>query len=292
MSQKYQAYWQQQTITNHQSDEFFLPLSHYGVIAVNGADAKTYLQGQLSCDVEQADHQSLLGCCCNVQGRVQAIFRLFRHHDSYYLRLNKTIVDLAMNRLKKYAIFSKVEINDVSDQWYAIGIASSRLNPQAWQLPYSTIADNCYELYVTREKLDTICKDSGLTVASINSWKHKEFQKKLSNIYQDTYEKFLPHDLNLDKLQGIDFNKGCYTGQEIIARMHYRGKLKRQLYLLNYKANQPVQRNDAIISIESERAIGHIVDYCDQQLLAVIDKQFIGDKLKTQTGNIDVNIES
>lgn len=290
MNHDYQSYWQQQTVNDHYDHNFFTPLKHYGIIAIEGPDAENYLQGQLSCDVTKISNGSLLGCCCNVQGRVQAIFRLFKHENRYCMRLNRDIIDNTISRLKQYAIFSKLQIDDISDELYCIGIDTAALTEEQQALSHSIIADHTYELYVPAAQLNAICERMALPIASQNSWKKKEFSLKLANIYQDTYEKFLPHDLNLDQLGALDFNKGCYTGQEIVARMHYLGKRKRQLYRLNSESTQALSRNETIIAEQADRVAGHIVDNCEQQILAVLDKNYINQKFTIESSKIYVNI--
>ncbi len=167
--------------------------SFLGLLCVSGTDAKKLLQGQLTCDVNEiTETHSSLAALCNPQGRVISLFQLFLFQENYYLQMPREMVAITSNILKKYAVFYKVKLHDASDE--AIP-------------PFNT------------EK-------------NLSEWKRKNIEAGIPAIYPDTSEKFLPHEINLHLLNAISFNKGCYTGQEIIARMQHRGRLKKEMKLM------------------------------------------------------------
>jgi len=96
---------------------------------------------------------------------------------------------------------------------------------------------------------------------NINTWHLQNINENIPEIYPETFEKFTPHDLNLQLIDAIDFEKGCYQGQEIIARMHYRGKLKQHLYRAVIETTQPITPCTKIINQEN-KTVGYIVDCC------------------------------
>lgn len=156
-------------------------LHQESLIKISGIEAKVFLQGQLTCDMESLSFaNSRLAAHCNPQGRVISLFTLFLQQQDYYLLMPATMIPIAMSALKKYAIFYKVTMESIS-------------------IESSPLASNMLTAYKP-------------------------------TIYPDTSGKFLPHELNLHLLDAISFDKGCYTGQEIIARMQYRGKLKKHTY--------------------------------------------------------------
>ncbi|TAK77501.1 MAG: folate-binding protein [Gammaproteobacteria bacterium] len=195
----------------------FFDLSEEGLLKVSGTDAKKLLQGQLTCDVEKASStECLMGAHCNPQGRVIFLFYLFLLQDAYYLAMPHQMVAIALAALKKYAIFYKVALSDASDQLRVIGCIND----------------------TSRSRMLSETPPSP-SLASFEEWKQLQINNKTPAIYPETSGKFLPHELNLHQLNAIDFEKGCYTGQEIIARMHYRGKLKNHLYLANITSPSP-----------------------------------------------------
>lgn len=165
-----------------------------GILKISGPQAADFLQGQLTCDIKHASINPMLAAHCNREGRVISLFYLYLIDEIYYLVMDADMVSITQAALKKYAVFFKVILEDVTTS-----------NPANIHLH----------------------EDSEL------------IQKNIPIIYPETSGKFLPHDLNLQLLNAIDFNKGCYTGQEIIARMHYRGKLKNYLYPVRFKTNAP-----------------------------------------------------
>jgi folate-binding protein YgfZ len=201
------------------------PTAHDGLLKVSGIDAKKFLQGQLSCDVEAiTSTQTSLGAHCNPQGRVISLFRLFLYQDAYYLLMPASMINIAMQALKKYAVFFKVEMND----------ASAALSDIAEQVSLENYTD---------------------------------ILKGIPAIYPETSGKFLPHDLNLPNLNAVNFHKGCYTGQEIIARMHYKATLKNRLYHATINSPITIQPGMEVYcnANQTKQVVGTVVDVSKEE---------------------------
>lgn len=195
-----------------------IDLSYLGLLNITGPDAKRFLQGQLTCHLEEISlAHSQLGAHCNPAGRVISLFRLFLYQNSYYLQMPIPTVPLALAALQKYAIFFKVHLADASHYLKEI---ACHLRPDPPE-----------------------------------QWHYLDLMANIPAIYPETSEKFLPHDINLPLLNAVSFNKGCFTGQEIIARMHYRGKLKKHLERQTIMTDQALQRGQLLEQ-------GTLVDYC------------------------------
>lgn len=224
-------------------------LSYYGFIQISGPEAGKFLQGQLTCEVlALKSGDSTLGACCNPQGRVVSVFRLFQKEDAYFLRLPQSILAETLAHLKKYAIFSKVQIVDVSDQWVAWGANQALLDFAAYAVPGLR-----FEYYLPAAQ-----KLPGEEVLAENLWQLEDLKAGLAQLSPETSEQFTPHDLNLPALGAVSFSKGCYTGQEIVARMEYRGKLKQHLYLRSLPANALVKLGVELVSAAGP--CGQVVD--------------------------------
>ena len=214
-------------------------LSQLGLLAVTGQDAKQFLQGQLTCDIEDiSSTQSRLGAHCNPQGRIISLFRLFFYSSNYYLQMPREMVPTALNALKKYAVFFKVTLNDASDSLICIGYAGDQLKNVVETLPENIndaittndlliikTADSPaprYEIFGAFLAISTLWEKLAkqTTFVSAEAWKYSDIQAGIPAVYPETSGKLLPHDINLHNLNAISFKKGCYTGQEIIARMH------------------------------------------------------------------------
>lgn len=228
-------------------------LKEFGILRVSGDGAKKLLQGQLTCNVDEITPQhASLAAHCNPQGRIISLFYLFLYQDQYHMHMPRELIPIAQTALKKYAVFFKVELTDVSDELSQIGFCGNLdENPTCIKLP-----DNNPRYILINNTLAN--KDA--KEISFEQWKALDIAAGIPAIYPETSEKFLPHEINLQNLNAISFNKGCYTGQEIIARMHYRGKLKTHMYRAKIHSNHPPTRGSALFDALGKE-YGTIVDF-------------------------------
>lgn len=209
-------------------------LGSYTYIDVLGADSEKLLQGQISIDVSKIlSGTAKLAVLCNPKGRIVALFHIHRVTGGFRLILPREISEQTISHIKKYAVFYKVNISsaDDSSHLFAISsIATENIEPQAIVLPSIDLSiifeENDVSLASYAESTDS------KILHSDEYWYWQLAANHIAWLTTDTYEHFLPHNLDLPKLSAIDFNKGCFTGQEVIARMQYKGKLKQHLQLL------------------------------------------------------------
>ncbi len=155
-------------------------------LLVSGSDTRTFLQGQLTCDMDALKREhAQLACINSPQGRVQAVVTVIEHDPDIVLQVIATMAERTAERLQKYVLRSKVKIEVSSDT--------------------------------------ALLSDSSASLLS-------QLRAGIPHIFPETHETFVAQMLNLDALGAISFNKGCYTGQEIIARTHYRGAVKRRMF--------------------------------------------------------------
>ena len=194
-------------------------LPHRTWLAISGPDAERFLQGQLTCDMREVNAGlSPLAAHCSPQGRVISLFRLIKHGNTYYLNLPLDMKEIAEKNFRKYIPFFKASLNDVSDTLQAVGVDAAEYATLDTQgLTIAKVDDTRY--IIIGDALSDVTHNE-------TAWHAQDIQAGLPMVYAATSEKFLPHYLNLPVLGGVSFQKGCYTGQEIIARMQYQGKLK------------------------------------------------------------------
>ncbi len=196
----------------------------YGVIKCSGPDAKTFLQGQFSCDMEKiSPEHGGMGAYCNLKGRVIALFNIMQVDHDYYLIMPKDIIPTLLEKLQKFAAFSKAELVDVSDEWFVYCYIDSP--PVVGVALHATRMPIGHGLIV----ISTDQSQEFQNEATLLDWQKYLIANKIPTIALEQSEKFLPHYINLIDLKAVSFDKGCFVGQEVIARMHYRGKLKKQL---------------------------------------------------------------
>ena len=231
-------------------------LSYLGLIKITGDDAETFLQGQFTNDVRQVtDKNSQLSAMCSPKGRVIVNFRLFKRDNAYYLLLPKDSLAATLKRLQMYVLRSKVKLEDASDNLYPIGISGSTQILTAENLTILKVADNQH--IVITDKPEQFSDEK---MANESEWQRLNILAGLPQIVPATNEAFVPQMLNYDILGGISFKKGCYTGQEIVARMQYLGTLKRRMYLAKIETAQLPQPSDALYISSDEQSVGKIVN--------------------------------
>lgn len=222
----------------------------YGFVRISGQDRQTFLQGQLTCDMRQINTQTAtIAACCEANGRAVASMLLFEYQDHYLALLPKGCDQLLIDHLQKYAIFSKVTLESVD---ITIAINDSETvdsialpgNIPAW------LTINANQGNINYQQLHTLMIDHGVAL-----------------IPAELSSKLIPLMLNYDQLGGISFNKGCYVGQEIIARMHYKGQLKRHLQCITSATELPI---GADIVNDAKQTLGVVVLAQGNNALAVI----------------------
>jgi len=214
-----------------------------GCLKISGQDSIKFLQGQTSCDFSQlTPEKGLQGAICNIKGRVIANFYALQQADDILLILASDLLEEILVHLKKFAVFFKAQLVNAEDEFQIEYLFNQESLPPEQGTPYycqqkeqqhsliliSQGEINQY-LYL-RPKTDT---RSAHLPAINDQLKGLSFISGHAIIRKATSEKFIPQMLNMQLTQGISFKKGCYTGQEIVARMQYRGNLKKHLYLLS-----------------------------------------------------------
>lgn len=255
----------------------------YQLIEIGGSDAEEFLQGQLTQDVMKLEASiSLLAAWCNAKGRVVTIIRLLALDNSIGLVVPSSLADQIVQRLTMYRLRSDVSIEKTNDDWQCVAVGGENemalldragLRPQAnaacssdglIAVDYS-IADHFIEVYGNREAF----ANAGLAFERVLSEEEHlagKMRAGLAEITTENTEKYTPHMLNLDRLGAISFDKGCYTGQEVVARTENLGESKRRLRRYRCDATD-VAIGDKLS--DGERDLGTVVNVLGNELLAV-----------------------
>ncbi|HEY1314060.1 MAG TPA: hypothetical protein VGE92_09285 [Steroidobacteraceae bacterium] len=225
-------------------------LAYLGILRFVGPDSLSFLQGQVSNDTRLlAQGRSLLAAHSSPQGRVLALLRILPHSNGVSAILPRELVVPTLEALRKFVLRAKVKIEDASDALRVVGVhGAHRLESAGLAAPPSSTASEAHGLGVAAVNGDSgrywvigpeetlSQRGLGPGVASAEQierdWRLADIRAGLPQIYLTTREAFVAQMLNLDLLDGISFTKGCYTGQEIIARTQHRGRIKRRLYRL------------------------------------------------------------
>ncbi|RMN74005.1 Glycine cleavage T-protein [Pseudomonas savastanoi pv. savastanoi] len=254
---------------------FFCTLSHEGVLAVRGVDASKFLQGQLTCNLNYLNEdKSSLGARCTQKGRMQSSFRIVFEGDGCLLAMASELIEPQLLDLRKYAVFSKSKLTDESAEWVRFGLQDGDSALVGLGLAQETDAvvraneliairasPGRAELWVRAGQADSVKSQlaSQLSEGPLNDWLLGQIRAGIGQVFGSTREEFIPQMINLQAVGGVSFKKGCYTGQEIVARMQYLGKLKRRLYRLTLSSEEIPEPGTALFSPVHASAVGNVV---------------------------------
>jgi hypothetical protein len=239
-------------------------LDQSGLIAFAGEDAQSFLQGQVSCDVGAPDN-STYGSYCTPKGRILATFLLWRAGQIFFMQLPASLREPIQKRISMFILRAKVKPTDASDAFARLGLAGHEAAeaiknvfgdvPAAphdvTHLQEATLirlsADR-FEIVVPAEKAPPIrdALKQRAEEAEPGSWEWLDIRAGIPWITPATQEAFVPQMVNLDLIGGVSFAKGCYPGQEIVARMHYRGQVKQRTHLVHIATRTAPEAGDKL----------------------------------------------
>lgn len=284
---------------------FWSDLSHLGIIEVSGEDAQTFLQGQFTNDVKQVSlEKSQFSAWCNAKGRVLATFYLYKRENAFYLILPQDNIAAVLRRLAMYVLRSKVKLREITDETQIIGLSGDFGKKLGFpELKNSVIYQDditvlCLSgntpkwiLISSTEKLQSFTQtlDKSVIPAGKSAWELLEILDGIPQITLSTADAFTPHMLNLQLIEGVSFKKGCYSGQEIVSRTQYLGKVKRRIYLA--KVAETCPKIGETLVIEGEENTAQIVNVAPHPdgfcyMLAVISNAAVEtNNVKSLNGN-------
>lgn len=237
-------------------------LTRYGLLSVTGEDAREFLHAQLTNDVRGLmAGRAVLAGWCSAKGRLLATFLVIPAPQGFLLQLARDLAPSVAKRMSMFILRSKVKIEDQSDAWTQDGIWGANWNKTgvSWENGKVTVEvekGRYLELSPSSEKTNE-------PTAPESAWTLQEIRAGRPFITGATQDQFVPQMVNLEKLGGIDFQKGCYPGQEIVARAQYRGQVKRRMVRLPAPAGVEFRPGQEFNG-------GTVVDSAGGELLAVM----------------------
>ncbi len=265
--------------TAHEGD-ILADLSYLSVIKISGNDAEQFLQGQFTNDVTQVNaNQSQLSAWCSPKGRILVTFLLLKRDNAYYLVLPQDSVATTLKRLQLYVLRANVQLEVANQQLVRLGIAGNK-STQLLNDYYNGELPSSINTSLTIEQT-TIIRIPGtqpryflltatpqpiwhslaqqIRPVGAAIWQWLDIQAGLPQIGAATSDEFVPQMVNYPVIGGVSFKKGCYTGQEVVARMQYLGSLKRRMYLAKITTTTLPQPGDTLY-LANEQNVGKIVN--------------------------------
>lgn len=281
------------------------PLSGFALLAVSGEDRHAFLHGQFINDLNLIENPAAqLSAWCNAKGQVITNFIIINTGISYLLLFKQELKEFVLKRLTMFVMRSDVTIEDITDSSPLVGLA----NIDDLSVLGSDIPDNAGEVhavdglviichpdnsgrYLITGSIEALTKklpELNKTLASSSIWNLLDILAGLPWITSKTQEQLLPQMLNLDALKGLSYQKGCYPGQEVIARLHYRGEVKKRLQLIT--SGHELTVGGDIYLEQSEDKAGSIINSGhhpdgDYYGLAVIELDKLNEKLYSDSNS-------
>ena len=248
-----------------------LELQHMGVIRVAGADASFFLQGQLTQDVAQmGQSEARLAAFCNAKGRMQASFIVFkRSPDELLLVCSRDILAATLKRLSMFVMRAKAQLSDASDEFMLYGLMGQAVAAHGAQgdKTWSRTDSGAAAVVVLPAGAGVVrafwCAPAGTPAPAgaplaAGAWAWVSVRSGVAMITQPVFEAFVPQMLNYESIGGVSFKKGCYPGQEVVARSQFRGTLKRRAYLVH--GTEPLTAGQEVFhSSDVEQPCGTVV---------------------------------
>ncbi len=267
------------------SGDVICDLSHQGLLAAHGEDAREFLQAQLTNDVRRVDERrSQLSAYCTPKGRMLAVFRLFLRESHFYMEMPRMLVEPTLARLRKYVLRSRVALEDASDGLVRMGLsgpkAERELAEAAGAAPPAEVdgvahADGLtiiripgphprFEIHGELEPVRRLWTRLDVRAApvGVEPWTLLDILAGIPTVLPPTVEAFVPQMANLHAVGGLSFEKGCYPGQEVVARMQYLGKLKRRMYRFHVDGERAPGPGDDLYAPAGEvpeQSVGKVV---------------------------------
>lgn len=251
------------TLTDPTTIDGAAPLAHWGLLRADGAEAARFLHGQLTQDIEHLDAGSArLAGYCSAKGRLLASFVVWRPHpETVFLACSADVLPAALKRLSMFLLRAKCKLTDASGDWRLLGVAGrtaaaalgDALPRAPWQrtalgedsvirLPDAAGVPRALWVQAAAQPVPA------LPALPLAQWQWLEVASGVVQIVGATVEQFVPQMVNLELVGGVNFQKGCYPGQEVVARSQYRGTLKRRAFL--YRSDRPAQAGQEVYAAD------------------------------------------
>lgn len=255
-------------------------LSHYALVQASGKDASQFLQGQFTNDMREVnDTRSQVSSWCSPKGRILVNFRLFKRNDAYYLLLPIDCLAATLKRLQMYVLRSDVKLVDVSDSLVRLGVSgdqSAQLLQMGLGIELPNEDNGCvtvgdvtvlkiagimprYLVIGEPDVLQTFCQQQSMPFVGVKAWGLLDILTGYPQITAATADMFVPQMVNFELIGGVNFKKGCYAGQEIVARLQYLGNLKQRMYLGRIQTDSAPAAGAFLYVAGQEQSIGQLV---------------------------------
>ena len=246
-------------------------LEHLGIVEIKGGDSAEFLQGQMTQDIYSIkDSEATLTSVLNPQGRIISTAFVFKWGESFILMVSNEVLDKLIAWLSRFILRSEVEITKSEDSVFGLNQENAKklcniLNVETKDIGFES-DESCLKTIEADDeraflisKSENLLDDLSISTLTTKDWKMSDINAGIPIIYGENIEKFIPQMVNLDLINGISFSKGCYTGQEIVARVQHKGKVKQRMFRITGKAsNKKIDSGSAIFFADTK--VGTVIE--------------------------------
>ena len=246
-------------------------LEHLGIVEIKGGDSAEFLQGQMTQDIYSIkDSEATLTSVLNPQGRIISTAFVFKWGESFILMVSNEVLDKLISWLSRFILRSEVEITKLEDSIFGLNQENAKklcniLNVETNDISFES-DESCLKTIEADDerafligKSENLLDDLSISTLTTKDWKMSDINAGIPIIYGENIEKFIPQMVNLDLINGISFSKGCYTGQEIVARVQHKGKVKQRMFRITGKAsNKKINSGSAIFFADTK--VGTVIE--------------------------------
>ena len=246
-------------------------LEHLGIVEIKGGDSAEFLQGQMTQDIYSIkDSVATLTSVLNPQGRIISTAFVFKWGESFILMVSNEVLDKLIAWLSRFILRSEVEITKSEDSVFGLNQENAKklcniLNVETNDISFES-DESCLKTIEADDerafligKSENLLDDLSISTLTTKDWKMSDINAGIPIIYGENIEKFIPQMVNLDLINGISFSKGCYTGQEIVARVQHKGKVKQRMFRITGKAsNKKIDSGSAIFFADTK--VGTVIE--------------------------------
>jgi folate-binding protein YgfZ len=266
-------------LSNQVQGAFIAPLPAFDIIKISGADNGKYIQSQATCDIDQLNSENFLrGAQCDAKGKTLSVFHLLQQADDLLVVAFRDELAATVAQWRKFGVFSKVSFESCQDSMATLGIGGDDAAQLVCQLGFTLpagnggvsrhnngvvlqLAEQHFMLLLPKEDAIALL-NSSLPLAAPTLWLKQHILQGFCYLEQPLIGEFVPQMLNLQAVDAISFSKGCYLGQETVARMKYLGRNKRAAWLMQAKTDEaPTAGNDIEQQFNDNwRRVGQVIN--------------------------------
>lgn len=247
--------------TDTSQGSFIACLTDWACLSFSGPDRHTFLQGQVTCDLKNTTGgKAIPGAQCNLKGRAYGTFIALEQNDTTLLLMPEEQTSYFKELLQKFIVFSKADMLVDKDLYVWGALSPAPLAEAGWHVLGDTQLQLCVANAESSAALVTQAKATNTPILAAPEWHSRRLAGGIAMTNAKNREQWIPQELNYDLIGGIGFKKGCYKGQEVIARIHYKGQVKQRTFPCLLPSAEMAPTGSPILDRKDGKTVGQVLE--------------------------------